>query len=134
MSTEINTVIPGGFLGEFNVPAGNRQKFVVIPQLDFGVVVTGVTATCTSLMSTVEDAEPSEDQQSVIFFVEVNSEYEVFTVALNITLSDGQTWNFTVIYYVIAPVTAVSYPNPRPLLIGPTGPAGPTGPTGPTGP
>jgi hypothetical protein len=128
MSTEIETTEPGGFLGAYNVQAGNRQKFVVFPELDFGVVINSVSASCTSPTSTVEDAEPSEDQKSAIFFLDVALEYELFTVALILTLSDGQTWNFTCICRVLAPVTETSTPNPRPLIIGPTGPTGPAGP------
>lgn len=129
MSIEIDIVTPSGFLGTYILSAGDRQKVVfrLASMLDFGVVANGCTATCTSPMSTIEEAAVDEDGLSVSFFVEVTSEYEVFTGALNITLTDGQTLNFTTIFKVEAPVIETSTPNPRPLLIGPTGATGPTG-------
>lgn len=126
-----------GFLGERELPAGDTVRCVfdldtVLPK---GVVLTGASATSSSPVSTVQNVSLTADKSAVIFYVTASTEFETFTVALNVTVTDGQTWNFTVSFRVQGPTVLSNTPNPLPLIIGPTGPpGGPTGATGVTGP
>lgn len=144
MSAEFNVVDANGFLGTQQVTAGDTEKYRAFFQalLDPGVHITGASLSLTSPISTFSNLTLSDDKQEVSWFITANTTYEVFTAALNVSLSDGQSLNYTVIYNVMAPITETITPNPTPLIIGPTGPSGPTGlpgsavntgATGPTG-
>lgn len=124
-----------GYLGEQSLAAGDTQKYHARFEalLDQGVLLTGATATITSPVSTVGTPTLADDKKSASFLVTSTMLVEVFTVALTITTSDGQTLNYTVVYKVEGAIVRSSVPNPRPLIIGPTGNTGPTGATGPTG-
>lgn len=131
-----DVVNTNGFLGEQRIAAGDVQKYradlVVI--LDQGVILTAVTASVTSPASTVSACTLLDDRKSFSWFITAATLEEVFTLALAVTTSDGQTLNFTVIYRVGTPVVENSSLLPLPLIIGPTGPSGgPTGATGPSG-
>ena len=135
---EFEVVSANGFLGETRITGGDTEKYRVRFEgfLDFGILLTGATAQSTSAHSTVSVPVLSDDKKYLYFFVTANTTFEVFTVALQVLTSDGQTLNYTVIYNVDAPQTATFAPNPLPLIIGPTGATGggSTGPTGATGP
>lgn len=133
---EFEVVNALGFLGERVIAAGDTQKYRLRFEgfLDPGVLLTGATATDTSPASSVSAPTFADDRKSLYILVTAAALAEVFTVALNVTTSDGQALNYTIIYSINGPVIQTSTPNPLPLLIGPTGPnGGPTGPTGVTG-
>ena len=128
-----------GYIGNTEIVGGNTQVYWVHFDRILGRnVLSGVTASLTSPLSTVQSAELSETRKSVSFSVTANTSYEVFTLNLQITDTSGQTLNFTIIYRVNAPVIETVTPNPLPSIIGPTGSTGPSGgpigPSGPTGP
>lgn len=124
-----------GFIGNIEIAGGDtRQYRVTANAILRGQVLTGVTGTVTSTTSTAQNFELTQDRKGVEFFITANTAFEVFTLALNITDTNGETRNFTLIVRVEAPVTETLTPVPAPLLIGPTGATGPaSGPTGPTG-
>lgn len=134
---EFEVIQAGGFLGAKSIPAGDTQRFKANfdALLDRGVFLASVTVGSTSPVSTVNTPSLSDDRKSVYFYVTANTSSETFTASLQITTSDGQTLNYTVIYTVLGPTANTATPNPLPLIIGPTGPSGgPTGATGVTGP
>ena len=128
----------GGFLGADHIPAGDTTKvrLRMEPVLDPGVHITSLITSSNSDNSTVSAASFDDARREASFLVSANVLDEVFTISLQVTLSDGQTWAFTVIYNVDGAVTAAVTPNPKQLVIGPTGAtgAGATGTTGSTGP
>lgn len=116
-----------GFLGEQRIGAGDVQKYRARFDgfLEPGVLLTGATATVTSPASTVATPTLSDDKKSAYFLLTAALLTETLTLALQVTLNDGQVFNYTVIYDVDGPLTASSAANPLPLIIGPTGPTGP---------
>ena len=126
---EFEVVTTTGFLGEKVIAAGDTQKYRARFEglLDQGVILTGALASITSPNSTVSAPTLSDNAKSLYFLVTVGLLSEVFTVALAVTTSDGQTLNYTVIYQVSGPIVQSTVANPKPLIIGPTGNTGATG-------
>lgn len=129
MSVEINVVDANGFLGTQQIGAGDVEKYRVFFQalLDQGVHITGASLSLTSPDSTCTQPVLSDDKKELSYFITSVMTYEVFTAALIVSLSDGQTLNYTIIYRVQAPITETITPNPKPIILGPTGATGPTG-------
>lgn len=129
MSVEFNVVDAGGFLGTQQIAAGDTEKYRAYFSafLDPGVHVSSASLSVTSPTSTFTNPVLTDDKLEISWFITVGLLYEVFTAALVVNLSDGQTLNYTVIYRVLAPITETATPNPRPLILGPTGATGPTG-------
>ena len=121
-------------LGTRNIAAGDTRRYEIDygDSLAKGYVLTGVTISCTSTTSTVQNASLSLDKRWVFFYATANSMQETFTVNLNVTNDNGETLNDTLIFQVDSP-TIVTTATTLPLIIGPTGPAGPAG-LGETGP
>lgn len=149
-TTEIRVPNTDGFLGHQRIMAGDTEKYYVFFDLvlDPGVHVSSAVTSVTSSTCAVTQPTLSKDKESLSFLVTVSVTFEIFTLALQANLSDGQTLNFTVIYEVVGPTTQTVTSLPTPLIIGPTGASGPTGrdgsatttgatgntgPTGPTG-
>lgn len=132
MSVEFNVVDASGFLGTQQIAAGDTEKYRAFfsAMLDQGVHITGALLTLTTPISTCTNPVLSDDRKELSWFITAAAEYEVFTAALVVNLSDGQTLNFTIIYRVLAPITETITPNPRPIILGPTGATGNTGPGG----
>lgn len=82
---------------------GNRRKYIVdySQWLDTGITITAGTATTTSLTATVDTV--SHTASTLIFFVNNGALNEIFTVALQITDSNGEIKNDTVEFFVVAP-------------------------------
>jgi hypothetical protein len=129
---EINVVDTQGYLGTQHIMAGVTEKYRAFFDaiLDPGVHVTGASISLTTQTSSVSNPVLSDDKHSISWLVTVPTTYEVFTAALVIGLSDGQTLNYTLVYMVDAPITETFSPNPKPMILGPTGASGPTGPGG----
>lgn len=132
MSVELNVVDTNGFLGTQQIAAGDTEKYRAFFQviLDEGVHVTGTALSLTSPISTCSNPVLSDNKQEVSWFITAATTFEVFTAALQVNLSDGQSLNYTIIYKVMAPITETITPNPIPIILGPTGPSGNTGPAG----
>lgn len=132
MSVELNVVDTNGFLGTQQIAAGDTEKYRAFFQviLDEGVHVTGAALSLTSPISTCSNPVLSDNKQEVSWFITAATTFEVFTAALQVNLSDGQSLNYTIIYKVMAPITETITPNPIPIILGPTGPSGNTGPAG----
>lgn len=129
MSVEFNVVDANGFLGTQQIAAGDTEKYRAFFSafLDPGVHITGSLLTLTTPISTCTNPVLSDDKKELSWFITAAATYEVFTAALVVNLSDGQTVNYTIIYRVQAPITETITPNPRPIILGPTGATGPTG-------
>lgn len=123
------------FLGAVKLTAGDTRLYRADFRelLDKGVTVSASTLSVTSLVSTVSGPTLSPDKKSVEFYVYANSAAEVFTLNLQIVDTESQTLNFTVIYNIYTPTSAVSSLGPVASIIGPTGPTGPTFSTGAPG-
>lgn len=133
---DFNVQSEAGFLGHEHFPAGDTLKVRLRfnPILDPGVHLSGITVSCNSSVSTVGGAALADDKKNGYFFVTSGALTEAFTVAVVVTLTDGQTLNYTITFQIDSPVTVAVTPNPTQIILGPTGMTGSTGPTGGTGP
>lgn len=127
---EFEVVTANGFLGEQLLAAGDTRKYAARLEglLDKGEIVTAVTATVTSPVSSVSTPVLWDTAKAFTFFITSTMTKEIFTLALRIVTSAGQTLNYTCVFGINSPIIQSSVPNPMPLLIGPTGPTGPAGP------
>ena len=82
---------------------GNRRKYIIdySQWLDLGVTLTAGTATTPSLTASVDTV--SHTASTLIFFVNGGVLNEIFTIALQITDSNGEIKNDTVEFFVVAP-------------------------------
>jgi len=146
MITNIEVVSTSELLGEYHIAAGNVQRFRVnFGDLDQGVLLTGASASSSSLNNTVATPVLTDDCLALFLMITAGSMGETFTVALTVFTNDGQTLNFTIVFITHAP-TIVTVPATDVLVLGPTGFTGPqgvpgfasttgaTGATGVTGP
>lgn len=124
-----------GFLGDYILGAGDTVKVLFLAReiLGEGVILTGMSVSSTSVFSTAQDAALLPDQKAAVFYITSTTSREIFTVGINVTTNDGQTFNFTIGLQVDSPVVKTGLPNPVPLIIGPTGASGATGPGGDAG-
>ena len=82
---------------------GDRRKYIVdySQWLDTGVTLTAGTATTVSLTATVDTV--SHTASTLLFFLNGGIINEIFTVALQVTDSNGEIKNDTVEFNVVAP-------------------------------
>lgn len=120
------------FLGEQVISAGVVQKYRAkfTGDFDAGVTLSGAITSCSSSVSSVSPATLADDHLSLTFLVSAASTDEIFTVGLQVTTTDGQTLNLTIIYVVVPPTTQTRAPTINALILGPTGITGPTGAAG----
>lgn len=94
-------------LGQEAILAGDTRKVRLYLDaiLDPGVVGASITATDDSANSVVASATLSDDKRSAWFLVTASALDTRFTVTLRVTLSDGQSLGYKIIYNVMAPST-----------------------------
>ena len=88
-----NVETAGGPLGGETIAEGNTEKYRLRFEdvLDPGVLLTGGTITTNADDATVSVLTRSDDRRHAWFFVTAPTADEVFTVAVTVTTSDGQT-------------------------------------------
>jgi hypothetical protein len=149
---DFNVNQSGGLLGQEHIAPGAivKQRVRFVPILDRGVHLISAILSVNSANASVSAGFLTDDKTTVYFLTGAPSISEIYTVALQVELTDGQVLNYTIIYRVNDLVTATVTPNPQQLIIGPTGansgvtglqgptgglgPIGVVGPSGPTGP
>lgn len=90
-------------IGRKNQTVGDRRKYIVdySQWLDTGVTITLGAATTTSLTATIDTV--SITATTLIFYVNNGALNELFTVAIQVTDSNGEIKNDTIEFNVVAP-------------------------------